>query len=502
MIFRLSVAMQRIIVASFHFVILGLLALHLMVMRMSSSATPIPEADDPESAWWGFWPVTYVPDWMVWLAALLLIGGIGVWWLREWYQSEIDILSGQRSPTFQNTLFFVSLLFVVAFYLFPISHTRWGDADILSKAVAWPDPTLRLTHSWQAPLDVWLHSQLWHALHQRAGWTDATPVYRILSPIAGILYLTVALSLSRFSWPSIDWFTYGLLASLGLMQLFFGYVENYSFAAAGVLTYLWLGLRLLRGEGRLWTPALLLGVTIALHPSTAVLLLSLLYLGKFQVSGRFGTSPLSAFVQLVLPLCFVLFLTVILMERGNHGLNALLTNDRPGGGDARWFVPLFQVSTRWEHYTMFSWLHLRDFINEQILVAPAVLPSLLTVGLFALYHRLLRFRSDPNEFDYTTLTPSYTLLLSATQERRFLLIAALSYLGLTFVWNPDYGGQRDWDLFSLAAVPAALLLAWWLSTLLSFYRYFVAAALPLLMFQALHTAAWIYQNTLPWFWPD
>ena len=31
-------------------------------------------------------------------------------------------------------------------------------------------------------------------------------------------------------------------------------------------------------------------------------------------------------------------------------------------------------------------------------------------------------------------------------------------IGCSRLWNPDYGGQRDWDLFSLA-IPATLLLA-------------------------------------------
>ncbi|MEZ4608874.1 MAG: hypothetical protein R2838_01215 [Caldilineaceae bacterium] len=72
------------------------------------------------------------------------------------------------------------------------------------------------------------------------------------------------------------WLTYGLLVSLGLLQLFFGYVENYSFAAVGVLAYLWLGLRV-AGASPLWLAATVLAVTNATHPSTIVLAPSLLY---------------------------------------------------------------------------------------------------------------------------------------------------------------------------------------------------------------------------------
>jgi hypothetical protein len=84
---------------------------------------------------------------------------------------------------------------------------------------------------------------------------------------------------------------------------------------------------------------------------------------------------------------------------------------------------------------------------------------------------------------------------------RFLSIAAACYLLFTFVWNPDYGGQRDWDLFSLASLPATLLLALLWPRLLR-KRDLWGAALPLLLLQGWHTLAWIYQNTLPWQWPD
>ena len=172
----------------------------------------------------------------------------------------------------------LSGLLVAAFYLFPVAHTRWGDAYMLTKGIAYPDLALRLTHSWQAPLDVFLHGQVWLALHAWLHWEDAMPAYRLLSPLAGALYLGVVLALSRNTWLAPPWLTYGLLATLGLMQLFFGYVENYSFAA-GVLAYLWLGLGVLKGRRPLWLAAAVLAVTNATHPSTVILAPSLVYLG-------------------------------------------------------------------------------------------------------------------------------------------------------------------------------------------------------------------------------
>ena len=398
----------------------------------------------------------------------------------------------------------ITLGLVAAFYLFPIAHTRWGDAFMLAKGIAYSDPAVRLTHSWQAPLDVFLHSQAWLALHGRLGWEDAMPAYRLLSPLAGLIYLLVALALSRqFERERLapPWLTYGLLATLGLMQLFFGYVENYSFAAAGVLAYLWLGLGVLCGRRPLWLAATVLAVTNATHPSTVILAPSLLYVG-WQSWRQGNKSLLGSVLEIALPMLLIGGATFVWMEASGHGIYALLNTDRPGGGDARWFVPLWQTSTRWEHYTMLSWLHLRDWINQQLLVAPVVLPSLIVVGvsLWLARREAARGRAgDPHEGVRTTQEMAVREMPGVVP---FLAIAAGFYWLFTFVWNPDYGGQRDWDLFSLASLPATLLLIVLLPRALPVQRYLRAGAVPLLVLQGWHTMAWIVQNTLPWQWPD
>ena len=282
------------------------------------------------------------------------------------------------------------------------------------------------------------------------------------------------------------WLTFGLLASLGVVQLFFGYVENYSFAAAGILAYLWIGLGALERKRPLWLAASVLALLNATHPSTIVLSPSLLYIAWQQWRGG-HISIRRGVLEVGLPVVLIAVGVLLLMEAGGHGLAALFSTDRPGGGDGRWLVPLFVTTTRWEHYTLFSWPHLRDFLNEQILVAPVVLPTLLL-----LWGGTLRggWRSIVS-------------LLSDGEKNavRFLLIAALCYWLFVWLWNPDYGGQRDWDLFSLSTIPSALLLVWLLPRFLTNPRLLQAALWPLILFQALHTAAFVYQNTLPWQWP-
>ena len=488
---------DRALAAGLHLIALALIGLQIYVRRFPPTPSAIPEAGSPEARWWGLWPITYAPPGLFAFgvaATLLLIAWL---WFRQFTIHPADEQEAQARPTGQAahrlplTLPVAAALLVAAFFAFPIVHTRWGDAYLIARTIAWPDPALRLTHSWQAPLDVWLHSRAWLLAQPYVEWQDAMPLYRLLSPLAGAVYLAALLLLCRDARLAPPRLTFGLLASLGLIQLFFGYVENYSFAAAGVLVYLWLGLEAARGKRPLWQAATALALTNATHPSTIVLAPSLLVLGweSTQAARAAGNKPARQIVyqvigQIAAPIAAGLALTLIIMESGGHGITALLTTDRPGGGDGRWLVPLWATETKWEHYTMFSWPHLRDFLNEQLLVAPVVLPSLVTLFLA----RIARRTTGPAQRD-------------SRSARRFLVAAWLFYLLFVWLWNPDYGGQRDWDLFSLVAIPQTLLLVHLLPRSFARPRYLAMAALPLIAVQAMHTVAWIYQNTLPWHWP-
>ena len=498
-----------------------LFGLHLYVYLALPPSRPntVPDAGSLETAWWGLWPVHYLSSWQVILGGILLAGVIAAAWLIE------DRRGTGHPAAWRIVLPVITVALVAAFYLFPLAHTRWGDAFMLAKGIAFPDPAVRLTHSWQAPLDVFLHAQTWLALHGPLGWEDAMPAYRLLSPLAGLIYLLVVLAVSRLFGRhrlAPPWLTYGMLATLGLLQLFFGYVENYSFAAAGILAYLWLGLGVLADRRPLWLAATALAVTNATHPSTVILAPSLLYLA-WRVWRTGNKSLLRCVLEIALPMVLIGGATFVWMEASGHGIYALLNTDRPGGGDANWFVPLWQTTTRWEHYTMFSWEHLRDWLNEQMLVAPVVLPGLVIVGVSIAVqsaqrmwqvtehgskargeegHKVRRENDRRDEGCDGAGPCAPTVSHGVPGIVPFLMIAAGFYLLFTFVWNPDYGGQRDWDLFSLASLAPALLLIVLLPRALPTARYLRAGAAPLLVVQGWHTFAWIVQNTLPWEWPD
>jgi len=477
----------------------------------------------PEEIAWGLWPVTYLPApvrTVLALAALVLAwGGDRLW---QALPAANAALARVRftSPSVRLA---ISLLAGVCFYLFRIQHLGWGDAKLLVKALG--DP-YRLTYVWQAPLDVFLHAKGWQLGNALFGWTSPVPVYRILSTLAGVVFVWVLIGLAaRLGRNRAERaVTVGLVLTLGTMQLFFGYVENYPLMTLGVLVYAYLALRCLAGEIALAWPAIALAVTHALHPSTIILAPSLLYLAFAPLAGAQARQPedqarepegrarqpegqarqpedqarqpedqapgndrhpggvprargwrvdARSVLSVAVPYALVFAGVVALMTAGDHGLDALMGVDFPGGGDRIWFVPLFEITTKWQHYTMFSVGHLVDIVNQQLLVAPMVWPSLILIALLAR-------RRLPRE--------------DATG--RFLLVMAGCHLLLTLVWNADYGGQKDWDLFSPAAVPAALLLAWALPRALAERSAFRAGAWAIIATQAFHLVAWIWRNTL------
>jgi hypothetical protein len=441
----------------------------------------------PEDLAWGVWPLRYLPTGVsVALALVALLVALGGEWL--WVRADgLRSLVARISFTSPITRALIAILSGLLFLLFPIRHLRWGDAVILVKAL--PDP-YRLTYVWQAPFDVYLHARVFQIGHSLFGWPDPIPVYRIFSTLAGMLFVWLMLGLAaELGRNRTERALYaGLVLTLGTMELFFGYIENYSFMTLGVLTYTYLAVLCMRGRVSLVWPATVLALTHAFHPSTMILTPSLLYLafaplptGERNVQGSQDVYSGSGWrfsrysvLSVAVPYLVVFAGVVILMTSGKHGLDALMGVDFPGGGDRSWFVPLTKITTEWQHYTMFSVGHLIDIVNEQLLVAPMIWVTMVLVVVIA----------------WTRVRPLGRIGV-------FLALMTGFYLLLTLVWNADYGGQKDWDLFSPAAIPAALLLGWLLSRALPERPGLRAAGWALVSAQGFHLVAWIWQNTRP-----
>jgi hypothetical protein len=71
------------------------------------------------------------------------------------------------------------------------------------------------------------------------------------------------------------------------------------------------------------------------------------------------------------------------------------------------------------------------------------------------------------------------------------------YVLFTWLWNPDYGARKDWDLFAPSAFVYSLFAGYVLVRLFSERDKLREAGLFVIAVSLLHTAAWVYTNTLP-----
>ena len=303
-----------------------------------------------------------------------------------------------------------------------------------------------------------------HALHHagRAFWETAENTYRIYSYASGVLYVLLAFpAAAALSKNALEKsIVLAFLLTTGTMQLFFGYVENYALYMPGLLLYLLLGLRTLENRMPLWAPALVLGLLLALHQAFAVFGPSLLFLAyRTWRQGRDTVPSWKNTAATVAALCCVPVSTAALLELSGIGFEGYL--GRMGG---RNFLPLFAEPGLQSQYRIFSLAHFLDFLNQQLLTAPVACMAIFLVRK------------------------------SHLGRQTFLLIAAVFPLFFTFLARPEIGVFRDWDIFSLPALPLTLWVATALMARIRAREPLFHSAFLLCGAAAFHTLFWIGLN--------
>ncbi len=331
----------------------------------------------------------------------------------------ITLWDGDRRVWVSRTV--VVLVALAAFVALSSARHFLGDGYLLLRKLE----ADTLQDQSRAPLSFALIRAMHHA--GRAFWETAENTYRIYSYASGVLYVLfsfpVAAALGKNKQEKSV--VLAVLLTTGYIQQFFGYVENYALYIPGLLLYLLMGLYTLRNRLSLYAPALVLGMLLALHQAFAVFGPSLLFLAHHAWRHRQDASPSwKNTAATVAALCCVLVSTAVLLELSGVGFEEYL--GRMGG---RNFLPLFAEPGLQSQYRIFSLAHFLDFLNQQLLTAPVACMACV----------LLRKRD--------------------LRHQPFLLIAAVFPLFFTFLARPEIGVFRDWDIFSLPALPLTLWVA-------------------------------------------
>jgi len=341
-----------------------------------------------------------------------------------------------KSEESANLLFgYVCIALIALFVIFPSNNHILGDGyNVISNCAAgkWRSPT--------EPLDFLAH----YGVSILAGGGDQGVVYsyRICSWIAGAAFLAGLFVYFRSKRDLL----LALMAALtfGVVQFFFGYIENYTFSFVSSFLFLVSASRDLDEDRVSVVTGILFVLTLGFHFRNLVLFPAFLYLILRRYRSRHLLVACSA--------GFVLFMTgFILFLNREANLSHL-------------FVPIFPSSP--DSYWMFSLGHIKDVINNLLLGCPIIF------GLFFI--------------------PGWI----KTKGILFYLLAITGALAFLFLIDTPIGGLRDWDLFSVTAAPVLILFLKLLQQKVNDApQESYQMLLPLLLLALIHTGGWVCLNT-------
>ena len=371
--------------------------------------------------WWAYFP-GYVP-WL--LVAVGGMAGLLLTYSKGKGRARDELNTGEEVKDRRYLIWSIAFVIVSAllFYIFRVRTHFLGDGYGLLTQLEKDIHLIKFT-GWG---ESWLHIQL-QELIGGDSTSSAIASFRIFAIAAGTILAAAVLAISRTLFESNRarlLFSACLLTG-GYMLLYFGYVEYYSGLVAATMVYCLLGLVVAAGLRPRWWLLPALAAAVFFHVFALTLLPGAVYL---LVSGTAAGRrlavlkwPVKAAIGLVLVIGFGWLFSWFYNDNFFFRLSILT---------------LVEDQFTLEGYTLFSWLHLVDFANLMLLFVPAL--PLAAVAVFSGEKRSMFKRKDV----------------------RFLIITVVCTLGTAFVLDPNYGMPRDWDLFTFAAPPLAVLVFWW-----------------------------------------
>jgi len=246
---------------------------------------------------------------------------------------------------------------------------------------------------------------------------------------------------------------FAFLAFQGYLFLFFYDHDTHPHQVAFLILFLYYAIRYIRGQSNIIFCAFFLSISALMHMMSFVFLPSLFLLPtlrrELQASAGdckeqqpflfraldtiFTWDTLIMTLTLILP---VLILWQFLVMPNQDKFYGGAYGDLLGGGDGRMFLPLFNVETAYEAYTMLSWDNAAEKVNMLLFLCPM---TLILAPLFSI---------------------KYWREIIGDPVSRFLLINFVFGALFIFMWCADYGVRLDWNLFSPAALLMSALVAY------------------------------------------
>jgi len=375
----------------------------------------------PASRLWGINHLAYFP---LWVRLIFTVPGLLI--LLPWVNSKIYKLLDRFLSLLQRIFCkrevlgyaFFSTIFMFFFWLLRSRTHFLGDGYAVISHLE-SGQYLRIGFE---PLEIFSHLYLYKFLKLFFS-PSAEFVYTGLSVLAGgvfvfvLFFLTKALSEDKLDRLLI----FSVFLFSGATEFFLGYAEHYTLLYVSIFTYLYFSLRYLQGKAKIFLPVFFSLLSIGFHLSSVYLLPSLVFL--FILKKKEEERILST--KKAVPVIFILISVAGLLTYYVWSINPVLLEI---------FVPIFKGRHYATNYTLFSFPHLLDVLNQHLLLSSAGVILLMALSLT--YKRIIKFK-DP-------IIP-------------FLVIVSSAQLFYHFLVDPKLGAPRDWDLFSSVALGYTLL---------------------------------------------
>lgn len=268
-------------------------------------------------------------------------------------------------------------------------------------------------------LDLYLHTISCDFFHQIFNW-DAYAVYAFVSCVCGAVFVFFVLLLGDLVGKrGIDKvLIFALLVLSGGSQLFLGYVESYTIAYLGIFIFIYFSIGYLKGKNGLILPFVVFILSVFFHASALYLFPSFIFLLLVKTSNQKGTD----IRRIVAQRFFIIILLAVSAIFGFYLFQSYPIKEA-GQKLSYFLIPL--IGSQENPYSLFSFPHLLDVINQQLLISPVGIG--IWIAIFLCMRKRLNFKSAIVRF--------------------FLLVTLFSF-GFAFLIDPVLGYARDWDLFA------------------------------------------------------
>jgi hypothetical protein len=410
----------------------------------------------PNGTLWGVDAYAFIGLPALALSALAVLGAAGYmeWSLARGRVGATSASSPDGEPTSPAIAprtahdFWLYPLLAVAgaalFAVFHASHVFLGDGVVLVTTL----PLEKTFHPFE-PLSLFLEQITYEAASPflmrpdretyEVAWIGAGG----LSVLAGAVFAPVTWGIARHLARRIppDGAPLGMRLSTalvflvivvqGYLQIFFGYVEVYALSATAIAIYLLTALRFLDDRRPLWPVAVSLAIAVALHLSAVVLAPSFAVLASVAATDPARRPRLVRDAVFAGAALAALPFALGLLGRGYHLGGTLISLISAVLSRQPEPIPGY----------FWSWRHLRDLLNEQLLIGPLALATFVPAAIVAIRRRT----AAPIELAFFTV-----------------LGAGFGFVCL-IAGDSNLGYARNWDLqapagFALAVCGTALLL--------------------------------------------